>query len=108
MANKPENLKPFKPGQSGNPLGKPKGTRNFKTDFMIACREVAKSLRLGEEPDKVQIELIKRGIAEGLKGNFPFWDRLMKRIYGDEEKGVNVFGDKVIVFQVIKDDGKGT
>lgn len=28
-----ENLKPFKKGQSGNPAGKPKGTKNFKTLF---------------------------------------------------------------------------
>ena len=28
-----ENLKPFKKGQSGNPAGKPKGTKSFKTLF---------------------------------------------------------------------------
>lgn len=37
-----ENLKPFKPGESGNPAGKPKGTKNFTTLVREALQEVAK------------------------------------------------------------------
>jgi hypothetical protein len=36
-------LKPFKPGQSGNPKGRPKGSRNFKTIFMEASKAVAEA-----------------------------------------------------------------
>ena len=31
---KPPKDTQFKPGQSGNPLGRPKGTKNLKTDLM--------------------------------------------------------------------------
>jgi len=62
--------------------GRPRGKRNFKTDFEIAAREVAEALRLGKEPDKVQIEIIKRGIRESLAGNYPFWKDVVDRLYG--------------------------
>ena len=75
-------LQPFKKGDS-RIRPKPKGATSFKTDFKIACKEVAKSLRLGNDPNAVQIEIVKKGIAEGLKGNFPFWNEMIKRIYGE-------------------------
>jgi hypothetical protein len=78
------NLKPFKPGQSGNPKGRPRGKRDFKTDFEIAAREVAKALGKGENPEQVYIELLKKGIASGLKGNYNFWKDIAERIYGKE------------------------
>ncbi|MCX7955522.1 MAG: DUF5681 domain-containing protein [Patescibacteria group bacterium] len=91
MAN-PNTLKPWKPGQSGNPAGRPKGSRNFETDFRLACRAVAEALRLGNNPQRVHIELIKRGIKEGLTGNYPFWRDLMDRLY--EKNKTDLFGFK--------------
>lgn len=79
----------WQPGESGNSAGRPKGLRNFETDFRLACKEVGEALRLGKDPDKVKIELIKRGIKEGLQGNFPFWKEIMERNYG------KVIGDEV-------------
>lgn len=71
----------FVKGTVGGP-GRKKGTRDFITDFMIACREVAKAVKLKKDPDQIKIELIKRGIKEGLAGKFPFWEKLIERVYG--------------------------
>lgn len=70
----------FKKGNPGG--GRPKGTRDFKTIFEIAARQVAQKLNLGEEPDVVQTEIVKRGIREGLGGNFSFYKDLVDRLYG--------------------------
>ena len=72
----------FKPGNPGG--GRPKGKRNFKTDFELAAREIAKALRLGESPDPIYIELMKQGIKQGLKGNYNFWKDIAERVYGKE------------------------
>lgn len=46
------NLKPFKPGQSGNPAGRPKGTRNKLSENFVArfTRHPFKSARLTTIP----------------------------------------------------------
>ena len=75
-------LKPFKKGYDPKRHVKQKGETNFMTDFRIAAKEVAEALKLGKEPDKVKIELLKKGIREGLSGNFPFLKDYFDRIYG--------------------------
>jgi len=80
----------FKPGESGNLLGKARGKRDFRTDFEEVCREVAEDLRLGKKPDQIKIKLIKTGIKAGLKGKYPFWSDLMNRIYGKIEDKVDI------------------
>jgi len=72
----------FKPGQSGNPAGRPKGSKNFTTLFEKAVKEVAKKLELGEDPDSVEVEIIKRGIKEALAGKYQFYKDIFDRIYG--------------------------
>ena len=72
----------WKPGQSGNPKGRPKGSKNFSTLFRIAAKEVAEALALGKKPDAIQVELVKRGIKEGLGGNYSFYKDIMDRLYG--------------------------
>lgn len=72
----------FKPGQSGNSKGRPKGSKNFSTLLKIAYKSVAKDLRLGQDPDKLQIEILKVGIKQALKGKFPFWREILDRVYG--------------------------
>ncbi len=60
----------FKPGQSGNPKGKPKGTRDFKTDLAeelrerIAINESGKSKKISK-----QRALIKSLTAKAIKGD---------------------------------------
>ena len=91
--------RPWPKGVSGNPKGRPKGKRNFKTDFELACREVAETLKLGKEPDRVKIEIIKAGIKGALKEKYPFWGDLMDRIYGKVEENLNI---NYNIFNLIK------
>jgi len=83
----------FKPGQSGNPAGRPKGTKNFTTLFEKAVKEVAKKSELGKDPDAVEIEIIKRGIKEALAGKYPFYKDILDRIYGQPIKTIDLTGD---------------
>jgi len=92
-----QNLKPWKKGQSGNPNGRPKGARNFKTIFIEAAKAVAESLKLGKEPDKVLLEIVKRGIAQALKGNYSFYKDILDRLYGQAKQTIETEEKKVLV-----------
>ncbi|MEQ8321893.1 MAG: DUF5681 domain-containing protein [Rhodospirillales bacterium] len=65
----PKNTR-FKPGQSGNSKGRPKGTRNLKTDLeeelkeTITVSESGRSKRLSK-----QRALVKAMVAKALKGD---------------------------------------
>lgn len=92
MGNNDNNkyLKPYKPGQSGNPLGKPKGSKNMKTilremletdinyegkkvptAFVVVSELVKKSIYHNNA--KVQLEAIKeildRSIGKPVQSN---------------------------------------
>ncbi len=75
--------------------GHPKGQRNFNTIFRIVAREVADSLKLGKNPDAVQIEIVKRGIKETIKGNFNFYKDTIDRLYGKSPDTLKVEGDEI-------------
>jgi hypothetical protein len=80
----------FKKGQSENPTGRPKGARNYRTLFREAYMTIAKDLRLGKDRDVLLIEILKRGIKEALKGNYPFYKNIMDRLYGRPKSETNV------------------
>jgi hypothetical protein len=91
------NLKPFPKGVSGNPKGRPKGARNFKTIFLEASKAVAEALKLGKEPDAIQIEIVKRGILRALKGNYSFYKDILDRLYGQAKQTIETEEKKVLV-----------
>jgi hypothetical protein len=78
----PPKVHRFKPGQSGNPSGRPKGKRNFYTDFSEAWRRVAEQLRLNKEPDEGVIQILIHGLKKISKGDTKLIEHFLDRIYG--------------------------
>ena len=84
----------FKPGQSGNPSGRKKGSQNLKTIFnKILDEEI--SLREGSEVKKVsKAEALVRGMVVGaLKGdqrNLSMLFRLAEQTGQFQEKGAEI------------------
>jgi hypothetical protein len=60
----------FRPGQSGNPSGRPKGVRNFKSELREELSEVV-TVRDGDREIEVskQRALIKSLVAAAIDGN---------------------------------------
>ena len=67
---KPPKQTRFKPGQSGNPRGRPKGTKNLKTDLMEELGEMV-SVREGDRSRNVskQRAVVKTLVARTLQGD---------------------------------------
>lgn len=83
----------FKPGQSGNPSGRAKGSQNFKTLFNKILNEEI-SLREGSDVKKLsKAEAIVRGVVIGaLKGdarNTAILFRLAEQVgqFGEDDPG---------------------
>jgi Family of unknown function (DUF5681) len=78
----------FQPGQSGNPNGRPKGTRNFKSDLRDELSETI-SFREGNRELSIskQRALIKRLVASAIEGDARSIATLMSfcaRAFGDD------------------------
>jgi uncharacterized protein DUF5681 len=67
---KPPKHSPFKKGKSGNPNGRPKGTKNLRTDLIEELGEKI-PVREGDRPTKIskQRAFVKTLVARSLKGD---------------------------------------
>jgi len=74
----------FVPGQSGNPAGRPKGTKNFSTLMDLAVKDISKANKITE--DQVWQVLIKKGYSEASRGNFQFYKDILDRYFGEMPK----------------------
>ena len=70
----------FVKGVSGNPDGRPEGTKNFSTLMDEAVKEIAALNKISVA--EVWQVLIKRGYSEAKDGNYPFFKDLFDRYYG--------------------------
>lgn len=75
----------FKPGVSGNPKGKPKGTRDTKTiiNAFFKAKEEMRDPTTGKlKKLSVKQRLILAQISQALKGNTKAFNALMDRVDG--------------------------
>lgn len=99
MANN-KNLKPWKPGQSGNPLGKPKGTKHLSTwiQDMLTDEDYVCLVRRGYEIEEYKGAPIKAIIAAQIQlaitGNQKAFEALAKYGYGSK---VNIDSGDLLV-----------
>jgi hypothetical protein len=81
-------LIPFKPGQCGNPNGRPEGSKNFSTLFEEVARDIAKNK--SKDVNEIRKSLIKMGVKKALKGNFKFYQDIMDRDLGQAKKNIDI------------------
>lgn len=87
---RPQNkhLKPFKPGESGNPNGRPVGQRNYKTIYRLALEKIAKENGVSAEEFEVMLEA--KGIAFAYKGEYQYFKDVRDRVHGQAVKAVDI------------------
>lgn len=92
------NLKPFKPGESGNPNGRPEGTKNRST-ILKKWLEVATKVKdlngievEGTVEDKMAIAIIKKGI----EGDVPAFKEIADSVYGKAPQTIHNTGEMKI------------
>jgi len=91
--------KPFKKGEDPRRHKKQKGEISWDTRIKIALSNVAKALKLGEDPDEVDIKILEVFIRETLKGKFPFMKEYLERRYGKTPEKIEL-GESLI--EIIK------
>src|SRR3990167_5159425 len=73
-------MPPMKPGETRNPNGRPKGTRNYSTISREAIRKIAESQSL--TPEEFEQLLIQSGINQALKGDYRYYKDHFDRTFG--------------------------
>jgi hypothetical protein len=98
---KPPKDKQFKKGRSGNPRGRPKGSRNFKTDLMeVLHSSVQLKDQAGSKRVSTQMASLLRLREKALKGDMKALDRLLQLAlaYNDDT------GDESTIAEVAQSD----
>lgn len=109
---KTENLTPFKPGESGNPNGRPKGSISMKQKIeKILSMEIDDINPITLEGEKMTIgeALIFRQVLKARKGDTRAFEVLKDHIEAKPKQGIDItsagesIGGKEIVFREYKE-----
>jgi hypothetical protein len=92
--NREDNLIPFKPGESGNLNGRPKGSQSFSTLYKKAIENIAKAK--GVTPEDFEVQLVQQAIAKGFNGDRSFYADTMDRVHGKAPQTLDMNVDGVI------------
>lgn len=110
----------FRPGQSGNPSGRPKGTRSLKSDL---ADELAEEVRVSENGRTLVLSkqrlAVKAITAKAIKGHVPAAAKLFELLretqgFGDDAGGDGAFGrldeddEAVIASWLARIDGRSS
>ena len=84
----------FKPGESGNRKGRPKGTKNLKTDLQ---EELSEKITIGEGERRIRLSkqraMVKSMVARAIKGEQRATDRcfdLLLKLLGSGDESQHV------------------
>lgn len=80
----------FKPGQSGNPAGRPKGSRNMSTVFQDAIKTLVKPENGSGDWKSIEEQMILAQIQKALSGDTKAFEVVMNRAYGTPKRVVEV------------------
>ena len=78
----------FKPGQSGNPKGHPKGQRNFITIYREALKSLAQKNKT--TPEQLEVEIIEAGIVHARRGTYSFYRDFQDRLHGMPNQSIDL------------------
>ena len=95
------NLKPCKPGETHNPNGRPKGSKNFKTilkRYLQAKIKMDKDSPFVKEGEEITAKdaLMLKLITLGMKGNLNAIDKIVTRFDGMPMQNVTMKSDNKI------------
>lgn len=105
MADKLDNLKPFEKGESGNPNGRPKGTRNRST-IAKQWLEVSQKIKnpiTGKEENLEQQDIMTLAlIKKARNGDVSAYKELMDSAYGKimQPTDITTKGDSLNVINI--------
>lgn len=86
-----ENLKPFKPGESGNPAGRPVGARSYATLYREALIKLAKANN--KTAEELEEEILSKALVSARAGDYRFYKDLLDRLYGTAQNNVQISGE---------------
>jgi hypothetical protein len=106
-ATNPQNLKPFKKGQSGNPKGYPKGVPNSATRLkrLLELTQKKRNIATGEMEDFTVIEQMDMAlIKKALGGDVIAYREILDRLEGKAKQTMEVTEKTIKVLHRDPDD----
>ena len=97
----------FKPGVSGNPKGRPKGSTGFATKFRQAIEKLAESNDISA--NELELQIVQMGIKKAREGDYSFYKDTFDRVYGKPTQKTELTGkdgDALRIETVTEEDMK--